>query len=71
MSSWTQQRAKVAGLSRDRNPDDPALVSARRDLRAMRLEEHVRKTVAAFPPLTAEQLDRVAVLLRPSGGDAK
>jgi hypothetical protein len=36
----------------------------RRDLRAMRLEEHVAKIVADWPPLTDEQLDRVAALLR-------
>jgi hypothetical protein len=29
-----------------------------------RLAEYVAKTVEAFPPLTREQLDRVAVLLQ-------
>lgn len=69
MSSWTHERARVASLSRDRDPDDPELQDARQRLRAARLEDHVRKAVDAFPPLTQEQLDRVAVLLRPTGGD--
>lgn len=32
------------------------------------LEEHIERTIAAFPPLNPEQLDRVAQLLR--AGDA-
>ena len=64
--SWLHERARVAGLSRDRNPDDPELQDARQRLKAARLEEHVRKTVAAWPPLTSEQCDRIAILLRPA-----
>lgn len=70
MSSWTAERARVAGLSRDRKPTDPLLINARRDLRAARLEDYVSRVVSEAPPLTAEQLDRVAVLLRPGGGAA-
>ena len=62
--TWTHHRAKVAALSRDRSPDDPDLVDARRDLRAARLEDYIRRTVEAAPPLSAEQRDRLAVLLR-------
>lgn len=40
----------------------------RRDLAAAKLEAYVSRVVAEAPPLTAEQLDRVAVLLRPGGG---
>ncbi len=61
---WTHHRARIAALSRDRSPDDPEILDARRDLRAARLEEHVRKVVADWPPLTDEQLDRLAGLLR-------
>lgn len=71
MSTWTQQRAKVAGLSRDRTSDDPELIAARRDLRAVRLEDYVRKAVESLPPLTPDQLRRIAVLLLPSGGDER
>lgn len=70
MSNWTVHRAKVASLSRSRKADDPELLTARRDLKAARLEDYVNKVVAEAPPLTAEQLDRVAVLLRPAGGAA-
>jgi len=57
-------RAKIAALSRSRTPDDPELVGARRDHRAARLEAYIRLAVDAAPPLTAEQRDRLAVLLR-------
>lgn len=67
--SWTEERARVASLSRSREKHDPELQEARQRLRAARLEDHVRKVVAEAPPLTPEQLDRVAVLLRPAGGD--
>lgn len=67
--SWTHDRAKVAALSRSRPADDPQLVDARRDLKAARLEDYVCRVVSEAPPLSTEQLDRIAVLLR-SGGDA-
>ena len=66
--SWTHERARVASLTRSRTADDPDLVDARRNLRAERLAEHIRLTVEAAPPLTAEQRDRLALLLR--GGAA-
>lgn len=66
--SWTTERARVASLSRSRTPDDPALIAARRDLKAARLEEYVARVVAEAPTLSAEQIDRVSVLLR--GGAA-
>lgn len=64
MSTWTSERAKLASLSRSRKPDDPDLTEARRNLRALRLEEHVREILAKAPPLTDEQRDRIAGLLR-------
>lgn len=68
MSSWTVERARLASLSRSRTSDDPDLVNARRNLRAARLEDYISRVVAEAPPLTAEQRDRLAVLLR--GGAA-
>lgn len=62
--NWTHHRAKVAALSRDRSPQDPALLDARRNLKASRLEDYIRRTVDEAPPLTSEQRDRLAVLLR-------
>lgn len=70
MSNWTVHRAKVASLSRSRKADDPELITARRNLKAARLEDYVSRVVSTAPPLTAEQLDRVAVLLRTGGGVA-
>lgn len=66
--SWTSERARIASLSRSRKPDDPELETARRNLRAAKLEEYVQRVVDAAPPLTPEQIDRVSVLLR--GGAA-
>jgi hypothetical protein len=62
--SWQAERARLAFLTRSREPDDPDLVEARRNLRAERLAEHVRKVVAGAPKLTPEQRDRIAAILR-------
>ena len=43
------------------------------EIRTARLADYVRATVDASPPLTSEQRDRIAALLRPvhtTGGDA-
>jgi hypothetical protein len=63
--SWTTERARVASLTRSRTPDDPDLIAARRNLRTERLADYIKRTVDAAPPLTAEQRDRLALLLRP------
>ncbi len=65
--TWTAERARVASLSRSRTDDDPALIGARRDLKAARAEDYVRKLVESAPPLTEEQRSRLALLLRPGG----
>ncbi len=61
---WTQDRARVAALTRHRNPDDPALNDARRDLAAERLAHYVQRVVDTAPTLTVEQRERIANLLR-------
>ncbi len=68
--TWTAERARVAALSRSRTPDDPDFLAAKRDLRAARAEDYIRQLVDSAPPLTPEQRDRLAVLLRPHVGDA-
>lgn len=45
--------------------------AARRSLKTERLSEHIRRTVDAAPPLTPEQRDRLALLLRAPSGDAR
>jgi hypothetical protein len=62
--SWTAERARVASLSRSRPTDDPDLVAARGNLKAERLADYIRRTVESAPPLTADQRDRLALLLR-------
>jgi hypothetical protein len=69
MPTWTHERARVASLSRSREPDDPELVDARRNLRVERLADYIRRTVDAAPPLTTEQRDRLAAILRGGGRD--
>jgi hypothetical protein len=61
---WKQERGRHNALKRYRPADDPALVDARRDLRAARAEDYIRKLVEASPPLTDEQRAGLAVLLR-------
>lgn len=60
--------ARVAALARHHGPADPDIPAARRDLRAARLEAHIRRVVAEWPPLDVDARDRLALLLR--GGDA-
>lgn len=60
--SWTQERARVASLTRSRTPDDPELVDARRALRTERMAEYISTKLAEAPPLTAEQKSRLSAL---------
>ncbi|MGP5731243.1 hypothetical protein [Arthrobacter rhombi] len=68
--SWQSERSRYAALSRSREADDPELIEARRTFKALRLEDHVTKTAASWPPLTRAQRDRVASLLSAPAGDA-
>ncbi|MFK4295019.1 hypothetical protein ABH924_000151 [Arthrobacter sp. GAS37] len=70
MKSVTHYNARVGALSRSRCEDDSELLAARRDLRAAKLAAYVSKVVAEAPPLTNEQIDRIAVLLRPNSRGA-
>lgn len=66
MPTYTPHRARVAALSRSRAADDPDLLDARRSLREARLADHIIETIDRAPALTAEQRDRLALLLRGS-----
>ncbi|MGH3788831.1 MAG: hypothetical protein ACRDRG_20300 [Pseudonocardiaceae bacterium] len=61
--------AAVGAIERHGGPDDPRLPDLRRDLRAAELEEHIIRIVDAAPPLTAEQRNRIAALLRAPAGN--
>ena len=51
----------------ERHHPDADTTDLRRDLRAAGAEEYVRGLVDGFPPLTAEQRARLAVLLHTPG----
>lgn len=63
-------RAAIARLDKHlrRHPDDAEaraeIARLRREHAAVRLEDYIRKVVDQAPPLTAEQRDRLSVLLR-------
>jgi hypothetical protein len=61
----SRPRARIAALSRSRTDDDPELVEARRDLKAAKLEDYIRRVVSEAPPLTDQQRELLAGLLRP------
>lgn len=58
-------RARVGALSRDRAPDDPEFVGARRDLAEANIAAYIERVLAEAPPLSDEQRTRLAELLRP------
>ena len=56
--------ARVARLhSHGAVPDPAELLAAKQDMRAAQLEHHVRKFLAAAPPLTTAQRQRIAAIL--------
>jgi hypothetical protein len=57
-------QARYAALTRDRAPDDPVLVEARREFAFAKLSEQVAQIVSKFPPLTEEQCQKVANMLK-------
>ena len=66
-TTWEQKRGKLARLSQKLPPGAPELEELRAELKAQRLEEHVAKAIASAPPLSEDQLARVAAILRTSG----
>ena len=56
-------RARVAALTRH-HPDSSETVELTRDFKAERLGEYIQRVVDAAPPLTDDQRDRLALLLR-------
>lgn len=51
-----------------RRGDEAAAAAATRDLAAAKLEQYIARTIAAAPPLTDEQCDKLVAILR--GGAA-
>jgi hypothetical protein len=63
--TWTHHRARVANAVL--RGDEEAADEARRDLKAARAEDYIRKLVDEAPPLTTDQRASLAALLG-SGG---
>ena len=64
MSSAIAARNHYGAVKRH-HPDKPELIAdARRALAVAKLEDYIRRTVDAAPPLTDDQRDRLASLLR-------
>lgn len=70
MARTTHARAGLANAIRHHPDDHEAIAVARRDLTEAKLEKAIAEAVATWPPLTAGQRDRLALLLNPGGGDA-
>lgn len=68
MSEVLKARSAVGVAARSGDADK--IAEARRDLAAAKLQAYVEKIVSEAPPLTPEQSERIAVLLRPGGGSA-
>ncbi len=64
-------KASLAGLVAHRDPADPAITEARRQLKKANLTERIREAVATWPPLTeAQRADLAVQLLSPAGDHA-
>jgi hypothetical protein len=57
-------RGRHNALLRCRPAGDPDVRAAARELAAEAIADHARKIVAEWPPLTADQVERVAAILR-------
>ena len=66
MSTWTKSRSELATLAKTHDKSDPVMIAKRAELRALKLEDHVRRVLAEAPPLTDEQREKIAQLLRVS-----
>lgn len=67
MSTWTKSRSELANLSKKHPPSSPEIQEKRLELRALKLEDHVRRVISEAPPLTEAQRQRIADLLRAGG----
>lgn len=59
-----QRAGSYSQLKRKFPPDHPSVVEAHQQLVAARLLAHVSNLMASSPPLTADQVEQIAVILR-------
>ena len=62
-TSWTKARSRLANTIKTDPANVEAIAEARRNLKAARLADCIRKTVATEPLLTTKQADELATLL--------
>lgn len=62
---WTHTRSKIAHIKKADPTAD--VTELRRQLKAERLEDYIRRVVDEAPPLTPEQRDRLTALLTGGG----
>ncbi len=66
-TSWTKARSRLANTIKADPTNVEAIAEARRNLKAARLADYIRKTIAAEPALlTTDQADELATLLHAS-----
>lgn len=63
---WTKTRSQIAHAIRQ--DPDADVTHLRRQLKAERLADHIKAVVDSAPPLTADQRERLADILRGGGG---
>ena len=64
-SRIAHNRGRVGALSRSRTDDDAEFVAAKQLLAEAKIAQYISKTLAAAPPLTEEQRNALAELLKP------
>jgi hypothetical protein len=70
MSEAQRARSELGLAYRRRNSTPEQIAEARRNLTEANLTARIREAVAAWPPLTDAQRERLALLLHPGSGDA-
>lgn len=64
--SWQSKRARLAVLHRDHQPDSPVIADARRELRAARTADYLKRQIEADPPFTDDDLALIRAVLPPA-----
>ncbi len=61
-----RERAPKAQLHQVYPPDHPKITEAERNIKALRLQDHINQALATAPPLSTDQRSRLAELLKPA-----
>ena len=66
MSARTAANTRAAALHRHHGPNDPRTLDARRHLAEVQIDDAIERALATAPPLSDDQVDRIAARLRGS-----